>query len=139
MTPDYQGDVKKFMEVMGQEVPTLPTCPDERLAKLRADLIHEEAREFKEAVGLDGEGEVDLNAAADAIADILYVTFGAAIALGIDIGPVWDIVQRCNMAKAGGPIREDGKRLKPEGWVPPDAEIAEEIQRQSGVRRFEML
>ena len=56
---------------------------------------------------------------ADGICDSIYVLLGAALELGINITPLWDEVQRTNMAKEGGAIREDGKILKPEGWKPP--------------------
>lgn len=63
---------------------------------------------------------LDLPGAADALADIAYVAEGANLEFGIDSGPVLDEVHGANMAKVGGPIREDGKRLKPPGWQPPD-------------------
>jgi predicted HAD superfamily Cof-like phosphohydrolase len=52
--------------------------------------------------------------------DLLCVVYGTAAEFGIDLAPFWQEVHRTNMAKAGGPIREDGKRLKPSGWRPPD-------------------
>lgn len=58
----------------------------------------------------------------DALCDILYVTFGAAVSMGIDLAPFFDRVHTANMLKSTGPVREDGKRLKPPGWQPPDIE-----------------
>jgi len=58
----------------------------------------------------------------DALVDILYVTYGAASVMGIDLDPFWDEVQKANAAKGDGPIDEYGKRRKPEGWTPPDIE-----------------
>lgn len=139
---DMYADVKQFMQAMGQECPKVPTVPDATTRQLRANLNFEEAIEFAQAIGFDvtkfalyseENPDIDLVAAADAIADLIYVALGAAIALGVDIRPVWDIVQRCNMAKLGGPVRADGKRLKPEGWVGPEAAIAAEIERQKRV------
>jgi len=65
-------------------------------------------------------GETDPVEAADALADMCVVTIGSAVAWGIPLPEVWDEVHRSNMAKLGGPIREDGKQLKPPGWTPPD-------------------
>ena len=74
---------------------------------------------------LDADIMVDLPEFADACADIDYVVEGARIAFGIDGEPIMKLVQTANLAKAGGPIREsDGKRLKPDGWLPPDVEGA---------------
>lgn len=63
---------------------------------------------------------LDLPAAADALADVAYVVEGSNLEFGIPTYAVLDEVHRSNMAKVGGPIREDGKQLKPEGWTPPD-------------------
>lgn len=102
---------------------------------LRLELIAEELMELCEACGYS-VGEVMMMArakmrrsgplrpnitdAADALADLRYVTEGAAIEWGIPLDAVTDEVHRSNMAKAGGPIRSDGKQLKPPGWTPPD-------------------
>jgi predicted HAD superfamily Cof-like phosphohydrolase len=56
----------------------------------------------------------------DALCDLLYVTYGAAVDLGVDLQPFFAEVHRSNMAKVGGRKREDGKWLKPAGWTPPD-------------------
>ncbi len=65
---------------------------------------------------------------ADACGDLDYVIEGARLTLGINGKPVADEIHRTNLAKVGGPIRDDGKRLKPEGWTPPD--IAGELRKQ---------
>lgn len=106
---------------------------------LRADLIAEEVKETLEAltghevdfviqnhVGRFKKG--DMPEIADGIVDSIYVLLGTAIEYGIDIEPIWGAVQKANMAKVGGGIREDGKRLKPEGWEPPP--IADLIEAQ---------
>lgn len=93
--------------------------------ELRLELIREEVEELVTAASSD-----DLPAAIDALCDILYVTYGAAVEWGIDLAPYFEEVHRTNMAKAGGPTREDGKRLKPEGWQPPD--IAGILRRELG-------
>jgi len=59
---------------------------------------------------------------ADAIGDLKYVLEGTNLAFGIDGEPVWDAIQKANMAKAGGSVDEHGKRMKPPGWTPPDIE-----------------
>jgi hypothetical protein len=70
----------------------------------------------------------DLPGVADAVADAVYVLLGLAVTFGIDMRPVWAAVHAANMAKVGGPRRADGKRLKPDGWEPPD--IAAILARQ---------
>lgn len=85
--------------------------------ELRAELIREEAKETIEAIEAG-----DFIAAIDGLCDLLCVTYGAAVEWGINLRPFWAEVHRTNMAKQGGPTREDGKKLKPEGWQPPDLE-----------------
>lgn len=115
MSADWQADVAEFMRAMGQRVEAQPTIIDGPTHDLRLALIDEELDELREA--MDAERMVGV---ADSLVDLLYVTIGTACAYGIDLGPIWDAVQAANMAKAGGPVRDDGKRLKPEGWRPPD-------------------
>jgi predicted HAD superfamily Cof-like phosphohydrolase len=90
---------------------------------LRAKLMIEELGETLVAMT-----QKDLVAIADGLADLLVVTFGTALAYGIDIGPVWQAVHKSNMAKLGPdgqPIRrEDGKVLKPADWQPPNIKEA---------------
>ena len=85
--------------------------------ELRIRLIEEEAAEFAEAVRAGDVPEM-----VDALCDLLYVTYGAAVALGVDLEPFFAAVHDSNMAKAGGHRREDGKWMKPAGWQPPDIE-----------------
>ena len=96
------------------------TAPDnvdlERFpGELRVRLIQEEADEFAAAVR-----ERDLPEMVDALCDLLYVTYGAAVALGVDLEPFFAAVHEANMAKHGGYRRADGKWMKPNGWQPPD-------------------
>ena len=107
-----QDDVREFHEAL--DIPVAVT-PKIRRAELRASLIEEEARETVEAIRSG-----DLIETIDGLCDLLCVVHGAALEFGIDLDPFWSEVHRTNMAKAGGPVREDGKRLKPEGWKPPD-------------------
>ena len=96
------NSVKKFMEVFGQEVKTKAEFPSEKIIKLRYNLIKEELDEFEEALK-----DRDLKEVADALTDILYVTYGAGCAYGIDLDKCFKEVQRANMSKLG----EDGKPI----------------------------
>ena len=87
--------------------------PPERLA-LRRRLIAEEAKEFEEAATVPDQ--------IDALCDLLCVTYGAAVEMGIDLESFFELVHEANLRKVPGPVREDGKKLKPEGWKPPDIE-----------------
>ena len=94
--------VKKFMETFGQEVKTKAEFPSDKIVKLRYDLIKEELDEFEQAIK-----EKNLKEIADSLTDILYVTYGAGHAFGIDLDKCFDEVQRSNMSKLG----EDGKPI----------------------------
>ncbi|XOJ72878.1 nucleoside triphosphate pyrophosphohydrolase family protein [Candidatus Pelagibacter sp. Uisw_114] len=92
--------VKTFMETFGQEVKTKPSFSTDKINSLRYDLIKEELEELKEAME-----NKDLLEVADALTDILYVTYGAGHAFGIDLDKCFEEVQSSNMSKLG----EDGK------------------------------
>ena len=113
------NSVKKFMEVFGQEVKTKAEFPSEKIIKLRYNLIKEELDEFEEALK-----DRDLKEVADALTDILYVTYGAGHAFGIDLDKCFDEVQRSNMSKLGEdgkPIyNENGKVMKGPNYFQPD-------------------
>lgn len=96
---------------------------------LRASLLMEETVETIKAMTgkdiiwyyADGEDdEPDFVETIDGLCDVLVVTYGAAVEFGVDLEPFFAEVHRSNMAKQGGPTREDGKKLKPPGWTPPD-------------------
>ena len=114
--------VKEFMSTFGQEVKSEPALPDAETIALRVDLIEEELKELMSALYRDEE--VDLVEVADALTDILYVTYGAGHAFGIDLDACFGEVQRSNMSKLGEdgkPIyREDGKVLKGPNYFAPD-------------------
>ena len=95
-------DVRVFMETFGQMVRTRPQFPDEKTMKLRYDLIKEELNELEYAMKTKNLKEI-----ADALTDILYVTYGAGFAYGIDLDKCFKEVQRTNMSKLG----EDGKPI----------------------------
>jgi len=107
-------DVQEFHEAL--EIP-VGNYAVPRLSRheLRAELIREEAKETIQAIEDD-----DIIGAIDGLCDIIVVTYGAAVEWGVNLGPFWMEVHRSNMAKKGGPTRADGKKLKPEGWTPPD-------------------
>tara|TARA_B100000965_G_C19098075_1_gene543590 strand:- start:183 stop:554 length:372 start_codon:yes stop_codon:yes gene_type:complete len=111
--------VKKFMQTFGQEVKTKSEFPSEKVVKLRYDLIKEELDEFAQAIK-----NKDIVEVADSLTDILYVTYGAGIAFGIDLDKCFDEVQRSNMSKLGEdgkPIyNENGKVMKGPKYFQPD-------------------
>jgi len=111
--------VKKFMETFGQEVKSKPAFPSEKISKLRYDLIKEELDEFQEALN-----DKSLQEVADSLTDILYVTYGAGHAFGINLDKCFDEVQRSNMSKLGAdgkPIyNEHGKVMKGPNYFEPN-------------------
>ena len=111
--------VKTFMETFGQEVKKKPSFSSEKINKLRYDLINEELHELKAA--LDNK---DLLEVADALTDILYVTYGAGHAFGIDLDKCFNEVQNSNTSKLdddGNPIyNEAGKVMKGPKYFKPN-------------------
>ena len=113
------NDVKNFMETYSQEIKKKSEFPDNKIVKLRIDLIQEELDELKEAIKKN-----DLVEVADALTDILYVTYGAGHSFGIDLDQCFGEVQRSNMSKLdvdGTPIyNENGKVMKGPNYFKPD-------------------
>ena len=111
--------VKKFMETFGQEIREKASFPNDKITTLRYDLIKEELDELTNAMD-----EKDLLEVADALTDILYVTYGAGHAFGINLDKCFDEVQRSNMSKLGEdgkPIyNESGKVMKGPNYFKPD-------------------
>ena len=111
--------VKLFMQTYGQEVKAKANFSDEKTNKLRIDLIKEELEELTKAMD-----EKDLLEVADALTDILYVTYGAGHAFGIDLDKCFEEVQNSNMSKLdnnGKPIYNDkGKVMKGPNYFKPD-------------------
>ena len=111
--------VGTFMKTFGQEVKTKPSFSTDKINKLRLDLIKEELTELTEAMN-----NKDLLEVADALTDILYVTYGAGHAFGINLDKCFDEVQNSNMSKLdenGKPIyNEDGKVMKGPKYFKPD-------------------
>lgn len=141
--PTHQNQVHDMMVALGipllnEDQPRL----DNINFTLLYDLVAEEAKEFCDAMdvlaALKDEGLLEppyrpmvlhwWAEVIDAICDIDVVIHNASNAMGIDIEPFFQEVHKTNMAKAGGPVRADGKRLKPEGWEPPRIrEMLEEL------------
>ena len=111
--------VGTFMKTFGQDVKTKPSFSSDKINKLRIDLIKEELDELQEAMKSN-----DLLEVADALTDILYVTYGAGHAFGIDLDKCFDEVQNSNMSKLGEngePIYNDsGKVMKGPNYFKPD-------------------
>ena len=111
--------VKKFMETFGQEIKEKASFPDDKITLLRYELIKEELDELKEAIG-----SKDIKEVADALTDILYVTYGAGHAFGINLDKCFEEVQNSNMSKLGldgKPIYNDkGKVMKGPNYFKPD-------------------
>jgi predicted HAD superfamily Cof-like phosphohydrolase len=154
---EMQRRVEKFMHDAGQTVRAKPAVPTRKERELRAKLILEEAFETCVALGVsvsirdcdlemvskdgvindaffdyDGSYECNMIEAADGCCDIMVVTLGTLSCLGAGDVHLMNEVLDKNDEKMTGPIREDGKRLKPEGWTPPD--IEGELVRQGWVK-----
>ena len=111
--------VKKFMETFGQEIREKASFPDDKITSLRYELIQEELDELREAID-----SKDMKEVADALTDILYVTYGAGHAFGINLDKCFEEVQNSNMSKLGldgKPIFNDkGKVMKGPNYFKPD-------------------
>ncbi len=111
--------VGKFMKTFGQEVKNEAKFPEEKIVKLRYDLILEELEEFKSALK-----DRNIKEVADALTDILYVTYGAGHAFGINLDKCFEEVQNSNMSKLdnnGKPIyNESGKVMKGPNYFKPN-------------------
>ncbi|CAM3769445.1 hypothetical protein [Deinococcus frigens] len=118
-----------FHRAIGLTLPERPAVPTPEVLALRHTLIIEEGAEVdaefarlaqRLRVGEEVEA-ADLAALAHELADLLYVTYGAFVTLGIDADAIFAAVHRANMGKAAGPRRADGKQLKPPAWQPADS------------------
>ena len=112
-------DVKTFMKTFGQKIPAKPQFPEKKTMQLRYDLIKEELDELEQAMNTNNLKEI-----ADALTDILYVTYGAGCAYGIDLDQCFKEVQKSNMSKLGAdgkPIyNEKGKVMKGPNYFEPN-------------------
>ena len=111
--------VKKFMQTFAQEVKNETEFPSEKIIQLRYELIKEELEELNQAIK-----DRDMKEVADALTDILYVTYGAGHAFGVDLDKCFDEVQNSNMSKLGSdgkPIyNANGKVMKGPNYFKPD-------------------
>lgn len=132
-----QEQVRDFHRAMGIPAPShLQTLLKAQRVSLRRELIREEAQELDEAFrAAESYAGADCYITAeqiDALCDLLYVVYGTAVEMGVDLAPFFELVHEANMKKGPGPMREDGKKLKPEGWEPPalGAEFTRQLQRR---------
>lgn len=113
--------VRKFMETFGQEIRKKAEFPNDKIVNLRYDLIEEELEELKVAIA-----KKDIKEVADALTDILYVTYGAGHSFGINLDNCFQEVQSSNMSKLGKdgkPIYDEkGKVMKGPNYYKPDLE-----------------
>ena len=121
------ADVRAFHAAFGHPAPDSPSLLPAEAAERRAAWIEEEAQELREATTIEAQ--------ADAFIDVIYFAVGGLVNLGVQPGPLWDIVQSANMAKLwpdGRPRHRpsDGKVIKPDGWEDPGPKLAAEIRRQ---------
>lgn len=136
MTPPKSNAdrIREFHAGMGVNFPRRPTVPDPDVLALRRTLIGEEYAEVTAAfTQLQDAGETATTELAHLIhelADLLYVTYGAILACGVDADEVFAEVHRANMEKLDGPRRADGKLLKPPDWQPADVQGIVERQRR---------
>ena len=124
MSTNWQRDVKEFHEKFGFTSEPRPKIASDLTRKFRQMLIQEEVRETMEALNNGDMVEI-----ADGIADSIYVLLGTAVSYGIDLQPIWDEVQRSNMAKVEGAERGDGtKPRKPSDWCAPAVQAILQMQ-----------
>jgi len=121
-----QKGVQEFHEKYGCLTKYHPTMPDAETRLLRASLIVEEAAEFMAAAR-----NKDMIEMVDALADLLYVAYGTAVVMGVDMEPISDEVQRSNMTKDGGSQDSGGKIMKGPDFEVPD--INRELEKQGWV------
>lgn len=121
-----QEMVREFHQTFGLTINDTPTVPSLADRALRYTLIEEELNELALAFERGS-----LTAIADAIGDLLYVTYGTAVCCGIDMKPIFVEIHRSNMTKVGGTKRADGKLVKPETYSP--ANLKPILEAQKGV------
>lgn len=125
-----QTQVATFMRAVGQEINTSPGLPEHATRRLRHTLIGEESAELLSALSPPNGSPESVAEIAKELCDLLYVAFGTAVSYGIDLDPIFTIVHESNMQKLEGPIRADGKRMKPDGWEHPVVLINRELFEQ---------
>lgn len=129
-----QQMVYEFHKLFGHEIGDKPKKLTKSERVFRARLMREEVKEFVEAK--DSVGQMD------ALGDLIYFALGCAVQAGIDLEPIFHTIHKCNMNKLHTnpdsskfvKYREDGKVLKPDGWVGPEEEIKNIIKAQCGCK-----
>lgn len=127
---NYTRALRDFHQAIGEVPPLRPALPSAELLRMRRTLLSEEWAEVQEELDLLEDrlvsGEVrpdapaELHRLAHELTDLLYVTYGTLVQLGIDPDATFAAVHQANLGKVGGPLRGDGKLLKPAGWQPAD-------------------
>jgi predicted HAD superfamily Cof-like phosphohydrolase len=133
--------IVEFHDAVGSPVPPEPVVPALGILQLRQKLLQEEFAEASEAweqltavlQSDDPAQPADVTDWVHELTDLLYVTYGAILACGVDADAVFAEVHRANLSKAGGPRRADGKILKPPGWQPADVRSVIENQMNGGI------
>lgn len=128
--------IVEFHDAVGAPVPSKPVVPSLEILQLRQKLLQEEFTEASDAwerltavlQSDDPAQPADVTEWVHELADLLYVTYGAILACGVNADAVFAEVHRANLSKAGGPRRADGKILKPPGWQPADVRSVIENQ-----------
>lgn len=137
VTATNAARVADFHHAMGVALPDHPAPPDDRLRQLRQTLLDEEYREVTavfEQMAVRRDDPALLLRLVHELCDLLYVTYGAILACGVDPDAAFAEVHRANMQKAGGPRRADGKVLKPPDWEPANLEKVLTINSKQGTR-----
>lgn len=137
MTATNAQKIREFHREVGKGLPTTPTQPNPELLAFRKKLIDEEYTEVSEAFkqlanNLKQESSADLANLIHELTDLLYVTYGAIQSCGVDPDAVFAEVHSANMRKLGGPVRADGKILKPANWQPANvAGVIQQLKEQT--------
>lgn len=124
---DMWSDVFEFHRQACLPIGVRPGLVEDAHVILARNLIREEFFELLHAFDT-----CDINKIAQECVDLIYVVLGASIICGIDLRPVWSAIHYANLQKISGPKREDGKQLKPDGWVP--ANVKEILEQQKPLR-----
>lgn len=124
---NYRRSLRFHLRI-GDAPPDAPAAPADDVLALRASLLREECDEALRALEALRRGEGELADLAHELADVLYVTYGTFVALGIDADEVFAEVDAANLRKVGGARHANGKQGKPAGWRPPD--VAGVLERQ---------
>lgn len=124
---EVQKGALEFHKKYGHPIGITPMMPTDKQLLLRARLISEEAAEF-----ITAASRRDMVGMCDALADLLYVVYGTAVVIGVDMEPISMAVQLSNMTKDGG-VEGSGKTMKGPGFKPPNIRVELEEQEWDGL------